>query len=63
SRVKKNDDRFLLGEDRLTEEQKERLSKFCEATAPIFKGDDRSFPASDNRRWRSRFNWKRRWKS
>ncbi|MGE5220447.1 MAG: hypothetical protein ACM3SP_25870 [Chloroflexota bacterium] len=63
SRLQKNDDHFLLGEDRLTEEQKERLSKFREVTAPISNSEDRSFPASDNRRWHSRFNWKRRWKS
>jgi hypothetical protein len=62
ARLQKNDDQFLLGEDRLTEEQKERLNNHRETAAIITNSEDRSFPALENRRWHSRFDWKRRWK-
>ncbi len=63
SRSAEDKDRFVLGEERLNAEQKERLVKYHDAMAAGSNGIDVSFPASENRRWHSRFNWKRRWKT
>ena len=46
----------------LTEAQKERFQQMDKiVTAAV--GAEASFPASSNRRWRSHFGWKRRWRS
>lgn len=56
-------DRFVLGDGQLTEEQQERKQKYREVVTAVTNGTDPSFSASENRRWHSRFNRKRRWKS
>ena len=56
-------DEFVLGHDRMTDEQQERLSRYREVIDKVTSGPDQSFPASEGRRWRTGFSWKRRWKS
>jgi hypothetical protein len=63
SKAKEAKDEFVLGEDKLTEEQRERYKKYREVMDAVKAGPDQSFPASENRRWRTSFSWKRRWKS
>jgi hypothetical protein len=62
ARAKENLDKFVLGDETLTEEQQERRKKYREVIEVVTSGDGRSFPVSENRRWRTRFAWKRRWK-
>jgi hypothetical protein len=51
-----------MGDDALTEEQQQRYKRYREVMDTITSGENPSFPAPENRRWRSRFGWKRRWK-
>jgi chromosome segregation ATPase len=62
TRTQENPDQFVLGDETLTEDQQQRRKKYREVIDAVTSGDHRSFPASENRRWRSRFGWKRRWK-
>jgi len=62
TRTQENPDKFVLGDEPLTEDQHQRRQKYREVIDAVTSGDHRSFPASENRRWRSRFGWKRRWK-
>jgi chromosome segregation ATPase len=61
--AKADRDEFVLGPDRLTDEQQERLNRYREVIDKVTSGPDPSFPASEGRRWRTGFGWKRRWKS
>ena len=63
SRAQEEKDKFILGEDKLTGEQQERHKKYREVMDIVAAGEYQSFPASENRRWRTRIGWKRRWKS
>jgi hypothetical protein len=62
ARIQETPDKFVLGDETLTEEQQQRHKKYREVIEAVTSGNDRSFPVSENRRWRSRFAWKRRWK-
>ncbi len=62
-RAKENQDKFVMGDDKLTPEQQDRYQKYRNVMDAVAVGSDGSFPASENRRWRGRFGWKRRWKS
>jgi ParB family transcriptional regulator, chromosome partitioning protein len=61
--AKADRDEFVLGHDRMTDEQQERLSRYREVIDQVTSGPSQSFPASEGRRWRTGFSWKRRWKS
>jgi hypothetical protein len=61
--AKADRDEFVLGHDRMTDEQQERLSRYREVIDQVTSGPNQSFPASEGRRWRTGFSWKRRWKS
>jgi chromosome segregation ATPase len=63
NQVKELTDKFVLGVDTLTNEQRERFKQYDDTIRAVISDADPSFPASENRRWRSRFSWKRRWKS
>src|SRR6266404_4383033 len=63
ARAKENQDKFVMGDAQLTNEQQERYKKYKDIMDAVAAGNDASFPASENRRWRGRFGWKRRWKS
>jgi chromosome segregation ATPase len=63
ARAQTDRDEFVLGKDRMTEEQKERLDRYQEVIDKVTSGPNQSFPASEGRRWRTGFAWKRRWKS
>ncbi|HVO91454.1 MAG TPA: hypothetical protein VMT22_01355 [Terriglobales bacterium] len=56
-------DQFVLGEEKLTREQQERYKKYREVMDTLNQAPDRTFPASESRRWRTRLDWKRRWRS
>ncbi|HSK29891.1 MAG TPA: hypothetical protein VLA17_08010, partial [Candidatus Limnocylindria bacterium] len=62
SRGQEQPDQFVIGDEALTDERKERHRKYREVMDMVTSSTDPSFPASENRRWRSRFGWKRRWK-
>jgi chromosome segregation ATPase len=51
-----------IGDDALTEEQEERYAKLREVADAVTPRPDPSFPALENRRWRTQMGWKRRWK-
>lgn len=59
---RKQPEKLGIGDDALTEEQKERYAKFREVADAVTSSPDPSFPASENRRWRTQMGWKRRWK-
>jgi chromosome segregation ATPase len=63
ARAQTDRDEFVLGQDRMTDEQQERLSRYQEVIDKVTSGPNQSFPASEGRRWRTGFAWKRRWKS
>jgi hypothetical protein len=62
ARVPENQETFVLGDGALTEEQQQRYIKHRELMDVVTTSENRTFPASENRRWRSTFGWKRRWK-
>ncbi|HEX9145388.1 MAG TPA: hypothetical protein VGA09_14015, partial [Candidatus Binatia bacterium] len=51
---------FSIPTSELTEAHKERLQQMDKIVAEVIDGEA-SFPASSDRRWRSRLGWKRRW--
>jgi hypothetical protein len=63
ARAQTDRDEFVLGQDRMTDEQQERLDRYQEVIDKVTSGPNQSFPASEGRRWRTGFAWKRRWKS
>jgi chromosome segregation ATPase len=62
ARAPENQETFVLGDGALTEEQQQRYIKHREVMDVVTTSENRTFPASENRRWRSTFGWKRRWK-
>ncbi|HUF40725.1 MAG TPA: hypothetical protein VMR20_02115 [Verrucomicrobiae bacterium] len=59
---RKQPEKLDIGDDALTEEQEERYAKLREVPDAVTSRPDPSFPASENRRWRTQMGWKRRWK-
>lgn len=59
---RKQPEKLDIGDDALTEEQEERYAKLREVADAVTSRPDPSFPASENRRWRTQMGWKRRWK-
>jgi len=53
---------IIVEKPEATEAQKERLQQMEKLVAAAINVDN-SFPASKNRRWRTRFGWKNRWRS
>lgn len=63
ARAQEDKDKYVLGEGKLTDEQQKRYEKYKQVMDVVISATNPSFPVTENRRWRSQFGWKRRWKS